>query len=135
MLALARRTNGKPFRDRGELVPSHLGAAFLARGVLDSDADLHIHGRIVGRINGIRVILEPGSQVEGDVVAEDVRIAGRFSCRNFAPSVAIDGTADVSGRIFHTTLTVARGARVDGRMPWRPVTYFETLEELPETQP
>ncbi len=47
----------------------------------------------------------------------------------------IDETADVTGRIFHTTITVARGARVDGRMPWRPLSYFETLDELPETQP
>jgi cytoskeletal protein CcmA (bactofilin family) len=135
MLALARRTNGKPYRDRAELGPSHLGPGFAARGLLESESDLHIHGKVVGRINAIRLILEPGSHIEGDVVAEDVRIAGRFSGRIFAPNVAIDASADVSGRIFHTTVTVARGARVDGRMPWRPATYFETLEDLPETQP
>ena len=135
MLALARRTNGKPYRDRADLTPSHLGRAVVARGLLEAEADLHIHGIVVGRINAVRLVLEPGSQMEGDIVAEDVRIAGRFLGRVFAPNVAIDGTADVSGRIFHTTITVARGARVDGRMPWRPVSFFETLDELPETQP
>lgn len=73
--------------------------------------------------------------MEGDVLAGDVRIAGRFSGRVFAPNVTIEATADVQGRIFHNTITVARGARVDGRMPWRPSSYFETLEDIPETQP
>src|ERR1041385_4135994 len=135
MLPFAPRQNGKPHRDRADQVPSQLGPAFVATGLLESEADLHIHGRIVGRINAVRLVLEPGSRIEGDIVAEDVRIGGKFMGRIFAPNVTIDATADVSGRIFHTTVTVARGARVDGRMPWRPVSYFETLEELPETQP
>jgi len=41
----------------------------------------------------------------------------------------------VEGRIFHTNLIVAQGAHVDGRMPWRPVSYFETLDHLPEIRP
>ena len=36
--------------------------------------------------------------------------------------------AEIDGRIFHTNVTVERGARVTARMPWRPISYFETLE-------
>jgi hypothetical protein len=50
----------------------------------------------------------------------------------FAPSVSIEASADVEGRLFHTQIAVAQGARLNGRMPWRPVSYFETLDQLPE---
>jgi hypothetical protein len=46
--------------------------------------------------------------------------------------VSIEASAHVEGRLFHTQIAVAQGARLNGRMPWRPVSYFETLDQLPE---
>jgi cytoskeletal protein CcmA (bactofilin family) len=121
--------------DTDEQPPSHVGRALKVTGVLDMDGDLYVHGAVSGRINANRVILTPESNVEGDVVAHEVHVEGRFSGRIFALNVTVESSANVTGRIFHNTVSVARGARVDGRMPWRPPSYFETLTQLPETRP
>ena len=121
--------------EAAELSASQLGTAITVTGVLDTEGELQIHGSVVGRINAERLVLCRHGQVEGDIVAKDVRIGGRLNGRVFALNVTLDDTADVSGRIFHTTVTVARGARFEGRMPWRPPSYFEALDQLPETRP
>ncbi|MBV8976809.1 MAG: polymer-forming cytoskeletal protein [Alphaproteobacteria bacterium] len=114
---------------------SQLGAAALVKGVLDTDGEVEIHGTVQGRINADSLILGAMGNVEGDIVARDVRILGRLMGRIFALNVTLEDSADVTGRIFHNTVTVARGARFEGRMPWRPPSYFEALDQLPETQP
>jgi cytoskeletal protein CcmA (bactofilin family) len=120
----------------GPLLPtSHLGTALTVKGILDTEGELHVHGNVVGRINADRLVLRAGGSVEGDIVARDVQIEGHLNGRVFALNVIVDSSANVSGRIFHNTVSVAFGARVDGRMPWRPLNYFETLDQLPETRP
>ena len=131
------RNLSKPARGReAEILPlSQLGTALTVKGVLDTDGEVLIHGNVQGRINAERLVLGKCGIIEGDIVARDVRIGGRLNGRVFALNVTLDDTADVSGRIFHNTVTVARGARFEGRMPWRPPSYFEALDQLPETRP
>ncbi len=125
-----------PRAGEAEALPtSQLGTATTVTGVLDTEGELQVHGSVVGRINAERLVLCRHGHVEGDIVARDVRIGGRLNGRVFALNVTLDDTADVSGRIFHNTVTVARGARFEGRMPWRPPSYFEALDQLPETRP
>ena len=120
--------------DAKSLAVSHLGRAITVNGVLDTDGELRIHGRVLGRINAERIVIAAGGSVEGDVVAHDALIGGRLNGRVFALNVTLESSADVTGRVFHNNITVARGARIDARMPWRPPSYFETLDQLPETK-
>jgi cytoskeletal protein CcmA (bactofilin family) len=73
--------------------------------------------------------------LKGDVIARGVLIGGCLTGRIFALTVTLDSSADVTGRIFHHEVTVAKGARVDARMPWRRLSYFESLKQLPESRP
>ncbi len=114
--------------------PSFLGSRVGIRGVLEVDGELVISGLVTGRIAAIRLVIAKGGMVEGDIIAREVVITGRLLGRVFAPTVLIEDGAEVDGRIFHTNVTVARGAHVTGRMPWRPVSYFETLTTLPEVR-
>jgi cytoskeletal protein CcmA (bactofilin family) len=132
MFALARRNDSRNAPAREALPVSVLERAFVVHGVLDCRGEVRVHGRIFGRINADRLILEAEGFVEGDIVANEVRIAGKLVGRVFAPNVTIDETADITGRIFHHTVTAARGHKLEGRMPWRPPSYFETLDQLPE---
>jgi cytoskeletal protein CcmA (bactofilin family) len=125
----------QPRRSDAGLPTSHLGRGLTVTGNLETEGELHVHGKVLGQIRANRLVIEKGGAVEGDMVARDAHIGGRLNGRVFAVNVTIDASADVRGRIFHTTVSVASGARIDGRMPWRPVNYFETLETLPETQP
>ena len=120
---------------RSEKPVSHLGKTVRIDGVLDSEGELYLHGSISGRINAETLILCPEVAFEGDIVAHDVQIGGRLNGRVFVVNVTLTATAHVTGRIFHHTIQVAKGAFVDRRMPWRPANYFESLEHLPENQP
>jgi cytoskeletal protein CcmA (bactofilin family) len=103
-------------------------------GRLATAGEIHVHGNVLGRIDASRLVVGVDGYVEGDVVAEDVQIGGRIHGRVFAINVQLDCTANIKGRIFHNTATIARGASVEGRRPWRPLDYFVSLEKLPETQ-
>lgn len=115
--------------------PSFVGPGVVIQGVLEIDGELIIRGRVKGRITAHRLMIAAKGKVEGDIIAREVVIAGQLSGRVFAPSVLIEATAQVEGRIFHTNVAVERGARVTARMPWRPVSYFEKLDKLPEIRP
>ena len=134
--SLLRPPTKKPSGRKAEDLPrSSVGQGLSVNGVLDTEGELHVHGTVTGRINADRLVVCPDGFVNGDIVANDVRIEGRFTGRVFALNVTLESSADVQGRIFHHAVTVARGARFDGRMPWRPLNFFESLDQLPETQP
>jgi cytoskeletal protein CcmA (bactofilin family) len=103
--------------------------------VLEINGELVISGLVRGRIAARKLVIAADGYVEGDIIAGEVVISGRLNGRVFSPNVSIEASAEVEGRIFHTNVTVARGARVTARMPWRPISYFETLEKLPENRP
>ncbi len=127
------RTRPKASEEQARAV-SHLGKAITVNGVLDTDGEVRIHGHVLGRVNAERIVIAAGGSVEGDVVATDALIEGRLNGRIFAINVTLESSAEITGRVFHNTITVARGARIDARMPWRPPSYFETLDQLPETR-
>jgi len=120
--------------DGTEFPASHLGKALTVKGQLETTGVVHIYGTVNGQITADRLVIGAGGVVEGDIIANDVRIGGRFTGRIFARHVTLDGSADITGRIFHHTVTVAKGARIDGRMPWRPLNFFDRLEHLREAQ-
>ena len=117
------------------LSSSSLGTALTVNGHLETDGEIRIYGNVLGQINAVRLILGRGGYVEGDVIAKNVHIGGKLNGRVFAPNVTLDSTADITGRIFHNTADVARGALIDGRMPWRPLNFFDELKQPPEKQP
>jgi len=136
MFALPRAKSGRPSgRERAAIETSCLGAALTVTGRLDSDGEVHIYGTVSGRISANSLVLGTTCVVVGDLVARQIRICGRFSGRIFALDVTLDASAYVEGKIFHHNVTVARGAQIIGRMPWRPLNYFDSLEQLPEIQP
>ena len=136
MSAAPARPLLKPPRVEGlaAALTSHLSKALTIKGDLESDGEVVIHGNVSGQVCADRLVVGVSGCMEGDIIARDVRIEGRLSGRIFALNVTLDSAAEVTGRIFHNTITVAKGARIDARMPWRPPSYFETLEQLPEAR-
>ena len=118
----------------GDTSTSRLSGSVTIKGDLESDGEVLIYGNVTGQVCADKLVVGPGGYLEGDIIARDVRIEGRLAGRIFALNVTLDSAAEVTGRIFHNTITVAKGARIDARMPWRPPSYFETLEQLPEAR-
>ena len=125
-------TKASDEQDRLEMSSSCLGKALIVNGHLETDGEIRIYGSVLGQINAVRLFVGRGGYVEGDVIAKNVHIGGKLNGRVFAPKVALDSTADITGRIFHNTADIARGAVIDGRMPWRPINFFDELKQLPE---
>jgi cytoskeletal protein CcmA (bactofilin family) len=137
MSALPQRAliRTQPHRSETALPISRVGIGLTVIGHLETDGELQVYGKVQGSLCADKLVLAPDGEVEGDIVARDALIGGRVNGRVFALNVTVESTADIKGRIFHHTVEVARGARVDARMPWRPLNFFETLEQIPETQP
>jgi cytoskeletal protein CcmA (bactofilin family) len=131
----AQRPGHDAARGEAEVPPSFLGPGVGIRGVLEIDGELIVAGLVKGRITALRLVIAAKGRVEGDIVAREIVITGRLNGRVFSPTVFIEASAVVDGRIFHTDVTIAKGARVNGRMPWRPPSYFEKLDKLPEVRP
>ena len=129
-----QRPGSRTSHGEAEAPPSFVGPGVGIEGVLEIEGELVISGVVRGRIAALRLVIAADGYFEGDIVAREVVIAGRLNGRVFAPNVSIEASAEIEGRIFHTNVTVARGARVTARMPWRPVSYFETLDQLPEVR-
>ena len=131
-----RRASGGAAPQNGdEAQLSQLGSALTVNGRIETNGEIRIHGNVLGRISARRLVLGVGGYVEGDVAAKEVQIGGHLNGRVFAPNVTLEKTAKVEGRIFHTNATIAKGVSIEGRMPWRPLNYFDELEQLPEKQP
>ena len=78
-----------------------VGQGAKLEGTVVSAGSLRIDGQVKGQINADGdVMLSPQSQVEADIHAENVSVAGRFK-----GSIAVKGKA-----------AIARGGRVDGNI-------------------
>jgi cytoskeletal protein CcmA (bactofilin family) len=134
MSAAPLRTLVRPPRGRDDAQTQHslVGRATTVRGLVETEGEIQIQGKVLGQVHADRLVLGPEGYVEGDVIARDVLILGRLKGRVFAYTVTLESTARITGRIFHHIVTVEKGATIDGRMPWRPLNYFEAFEPPPE---
>lgn len=108
---------------------SVVGRAMTVFGKLDSVAEVHVHGTVSGDINAPKVTLWPDGFIEGNILAGKAHIHGHLRGRATARIVVISPSATVEGQIVHHNIDVAKGAHVDARFPWRPINYFEQLDE------
>jgi cytoskeletal protein CcmA (bactofilin family) len=127
-----------PLRKRKDLPasvshgPSIIGTSLTIEGTLESSGEIQILGRVIGKVIASRVVIGVAGYLEGDVLTEDMVLSGAFQGRAYAVNVSVAPSAHIRGRIFHHHAAVAKEARIEGLMPWRPVNFFEGLEDLPE---
>ena len=83
-------------------------------GNLVTDGDVQIDGVIDGDIRSQSLSVGRTAQIQGELVADVVRIWGRVTGRVRGRDIALMETAEVRGDILHETLEVARGAMIEG---------------------
>ena len=94
---------------------SIVSASMLVRGVLTSSGDFHVAGTVEGDVRCGRLVITETGAVSGDVVAQEVRIHGRFNGQIRAICVVLCAGSQVEGNISQSVLRVEQGARFDGR--------------------
>jgi cytoskeletal protein CcmA (bactofilin family) len=93
-------TEGRPMAEQGGEV-TIVGQGAKLEGTVVSAGSLRIDGQVKGQVNADGdVMLSPQSQVEADIRAQNVSVAGRFK-----GSIVVKGRAEI-----------ARGGRVDGNI-------------------
>src|SRR5829696_5557991 len=91
---------------------SVLGPDIAITGDLRATADLHIDGGVDGDISCAALIQGEASEVNGMVVAESARVAGKIKGSITAGVLAISKTARIDGDVTYGVLTIEEGAQV-----------------------
>lgn len=112
-----------------------VGSELSVTGRLQAPGEIRIHGTVLGAVYAPRVVLCEGGFLDGKLVAEDAVIEGWLKGEVFAFRVAVESTSVIEGTVFHHELTVAPGSHLDGRMPWRPLNWFEDISNEFEGEP
>lgn len=98
---------------------SVLGPDIAISGNLTAKMDLHVDGRVDGDISCGALIQGEASEVNGSVVADSARIAGRIKGSISAGVLVIQKTARIEGDVSYGSLTIEEGAQVDGKFTHR----------------
>lgn len=98
---------------------SFIGADAVISGDFATSAHVHIDGRIDGTVRCARLCQSESGTINGDIVAEEARISGLVDGAVRAGTVAIEATARVTGDISYDTISIAPGARIEGRLARR----------------
>ncbi len=107
-------------------------------GTVVSAGSLRIDGQVKGQINADGdVMLTPSSQVEADIRAQNVAVAGRFK-----GNIHVKGRAEIAkggrvdGNITSKTLVVEEGAIFQGQSVMdQQAAAAQPAQARPETQP
>jgi cytoskeletal protein CcmA (bactofilin family) len=95
-------------------VPSIISAEMTIHGDLKSPGDLQIEGTIVGEIEVGKLVIAEGGRVEGNIIAQNVRICGALNGSVRAGMVTLTATARVIGDIHHELLAIETGGQLEG---------------------
>lgn len=95
-------------------VPSIVSGDMIIRGSIESAGEVQFDGEIEGDIKAKGLVIGDGARVDGEVMAEKVRVSGSVEGSIRAVEVELASTAFVKGDITHKSLTIESGARFDG---------------------
>jgi len=99
--------------------PANGQVSAISRGItvvgrIFGEGTVEVFGRIEGKLSASAISIYEGARVEGDLVAEDLIIAGEVKGTIHADRVRLNSTAVVEGDIFHRTLSIEENAHFDG---------------------
>jgi cytoskeletal protein CcmA (bactofilin family) len=91
---------------------SSLSSAIRVVGKIGCKGVLKIYGLVEGEVIASNALIADGARIQGDIVAEELTVAGRIEGDIYALRVKLQGTAVVEGDIFHRSLSVGRACAV-----------------------
>ena len=110
---------------------SFLGPEVVVTGDVTTTAQLHVEGRIDGNVDCAQLILGEGGAISGDISAQDVRLSGKVEGKVDAASIVVETMARLSGDLAYETISIAAGARVEGRLSRREPSEAEASAPAP----
>ena len=108
--------NERPTTRSGNGTMSFLGAEVTVTGNIEGQGNLHIDGRVDGDVTCATLIVGNNGQVNGNITADDAKIAGTINGTVAAKVLTIEASARITGDLSYDSVSVETGAQVDGRV-------------------
>lgn len=115
-----RRSNtALPMTQSAERFDTLIGPHSLIKGELRLSSSTRIDGRVEGNItagaDSVTVVISEGAQVQGDILAHRILVAGKVSGQIHATErVELQAQCMVQGDIKYGSIAIEHGARVMG---------------------
>jgi cytoskeletal protein CcmA (bactofilin family) len=94
--------------------PSIISSDVVITGILQSDGDIQIDGRVEGNVRSAGLVIGERAVIHGEIQAEHVVVRGRVEGGIRAREVTLAAGSHVQGDILHENLEVEFGAFVEG---------------------
>jgi cytoskeletal protein CcmA (bactofilin family) len=94
---------------------SSIGSEMAVIGKITCKGALKIYGLVEGEVIASNAFIADGARIQGDIVAEELTIAGRVKGNIHALRVKLQATAVVEGDISHGSLSIDEHAWFEGR--------------------
>ena len=108
--------NERPTTRSSNGTMSFLGAEVTVTGNIEGQGNLHIDGRVDGDVTCATLIVGNNGQVNGNITADDAKIAGTINGTVAAKVLTIEASARITGDLSYDSVSVETGAQVDGRV-------------------
>lgn len=100
--------------------PSIIGSDMRISGDLRTSGDVQIDGTVDGDIQSTSLTVGKTAEINGEIMADSVRVWGHVNGRIRGKEVTLLETAVVNGDILHEILEISRGASVEGMVKKQP---------------
>ena len=110
------KATGRAGQEASELTSTVIGADVVVMGDIEGPTDLHVQGRVLGKVHVTGLILDEDAEIDGPVTAEAVVIAGHVNGPVEARAVHVKSTGRVEGDVTYASLQIETGARLSGRL-------------------
>jgi len=120
--------------DSSSLSISTIDEGLTITGNVTSKGELHLNGHVQGDVRCVSLVLGENAQLEGSVVAEDVRVRGRLIGSVRALRVTLQSKSHVEGNLLHKSLSIEQDTHFEGesRLSEDPLS---SSPEVPAVEP
>lgn len=98
---------------------SFIGQEVVISGDVATGSQLHVDGRVDGGVRCAQLCQGASGVIAGDIIADEARIGGLVQGTVSAATLVIEASARVTGDVTYQTISIAAGARIDGRLARR----------------
>jgi len=104
----------KSAQKRKAVAPTIISSDMRITGNITSDGEVQVDGVVDGDVRGAKVSIGASGHVAGAVSGDRILVRGRVNGQIRAQLVTLTRTAQVKGDIFHETLSMESGAKLEG---------------------
>ena len=91
-----------------------LAPNLVVTGNLVSEGNIHVDGTVEGDVQTVHLTIGATGVVKGRIFGREIKISGRVQGSITACEVVLEESAVIEGDIHYQSLSVARGARMNG---------------------